>query len=99
MLVSPSLRVASPSWRRLRSWKRTALPGRSARLAMPRASISAWAGMRSGFHGSSKSVGADTDGSSSSIMLIISAPDAPSIVAWWSFVSTAKSPLSRPSIT
>ena len=38
-------------------------------------------------------------GDVSNSMVRSSAPDAPSMVAWWTFVSTAKSPPSRPSST
>ena len=63
--------------------------------AYPSSSLSV--GTRSGFH-SSVGGGASSSGSSCSIATVISLPDTPSMAAWWTLVSMATWPCSKPSM-
>ena len=82
----------------MRSCSRIALAGLRTRLAIARRSSSASLGISSGSHGG-LSPGGGASGVRSFIIVIIITPDAPSIVAWWYFVSSAQLPSSRPSMT
>jgi len=65
--------------------------------AYPRSSASE--GTRSGFQGSAGGGTSATSGVRSNRATVISAPEAPSMAAWWILVSVARCPCSRPSIT
>ena len=77
---------------------RTAFAGLRVRFATVRRRSSRSLGTRRGPTGGSRP-SAEASGARSCISIIIITPDAPSIVAWWYFVSSAHRPLSKPSMT
>ena len=85
-LVMPAALATS---RTIRSWVRIALAGLRIRLAIVRRSSSRSLGISSGSH-AGLSPGGGASGVRSFISVIIRTPDAPSIVAWWYFVSSAQ---------
>ena len=95
----PPLRVAAESSRIARTVRRIVFSGRRRYSTNVRSSSSASVGTRSGVHGAGWPVGRKSR-STSRIEASILAPDAPSMVAWWTLVSWAISrPSSTPSIT
>ena len=107
LIAAPAWRAAAPTLvipaasarsRTMRIWTRAALAGLRSRLASVSRSSSTSLGIGSGSHGG-LSPGGSASGVWSFSRFSMSTPDAPSIVAWWYFVSSAQRPLSRPSMT
>ena len=96
--LTPVTPAAAAKSRTIRSCRRSAFTGLRTRLPIARRSSSASLGIASGSHGG-LSPGGGASGVRSFIIVIIITPDAPSIVAWWYFVSSAQLPSSRPSMT
>ena len=82
----------------MRACTRNARSGFRARLAIARRSSSPSLGIGSVCHGG-LSPGGAASGSVSVMISSINWPEAPSMVAWWYFVSSAHRPLSKPSMT
>ena len=82
----------------MRRLVRTSFTGLRVRFSTERRRSSRSPGTTPGVHGGLSSIGG-ASAVRSCISIIIITPDAPSIVAWWYFVSSAQRPLSKPSMT
>jgi len=97
-LLRPSIPAASASCATIRACTRMAFNGLRARWPSARRSSSVSVEIGSGCHGR-LAPGAGTSGVASVSISIISCPAAPSMVAWWNFVSSAQRPSWMPSMT
>ena len=107
LTVAPACRATSPTLvmpaasarsRTIRRLVRTALTGLRARFSIARRRSSRSLGTTSGLPRRAL-LRRRCIGVRSCISISIITPDAPSMVAWWYFVSSAHRPLSKPSMT